>query len=401
MAKRPSWIGAAVLAGVVIVVLLAWGVHRSRNGKSAQNPAVPVVTASVRQGRFVVYRSEPGTVTPANSVVVRSRVDGQLTRVAFTGGQKVKQGDVLAEIDPRPFQAQAQLAAGDLARSQSQLANAQDVLKHYQILLSQDSIPRQRVADQQALVSQYAAEVKSEQGRLDSVNLQLASTQITAPISGTVGLRRVDPGSLVSASDARGITTITQSQPSKVTFAIPAQDAPHVLDRLRRGVCIPVEVYGDDPEYPLAVGRLRAANNQVDPATGTVELEAGFANVDDELLPNQFVTAKLPVEVLSSAVLVPAVAIQQGAQGAFVYVVKQDGTAAAVPVTVGAQDATTAVVKSGLVAGAQVVVQGADRLRTGMAVSATQGPEASPAPGIAACNRSEGAAPAPVSPARP
>lgn len=401
MTKRSSRMGWVVLVAVAIVVLAWWIGHRSGGGKPTEGQAVPVVTAAVRQGGFVVYRSQPGTVTPANSVVVRSRVDGELTRVAFTGGQKVKQGDLLAEVDPRSFQAQLQLATGDLARSQAQLANAQETLTHYQALLAQDSISRQRVADQQALVRQYAAEVKSEQGRIGTANLQLSSTRITAPISGTVGLRRVDPGNLVGPGDAGGIVTVTQSQPSKVVFSVPVQDVPHVLDRLRDDTCIPVDAYGDDPDHPIGSGRLLAANNQVDPSTGTVRMEAQFANEGGELLPNQFVTARLPVQVIANALLVPSAAIQQGAQGAFVYVVKKDGTVAVAPVQTGASDAATTVIRSGVAPGDSVVVQGADRLRNGVAVKATQGNDAPPTAAVATCDRPAAAASTPTPPAHP
>lgn len=382
MSKPASRVGVVVGVVAVLVALLWWLGHRKGADNTAEGQPVAVVTATARQGSFAVSRSQPGTVTPANSVVVRSRVDGELTRVAFTGGQQVKQGDLLAEVDPRAFQAQLQLANGDLARSQAQLGNAQETLKHYQALLTQDSISRQRVADQQALVNQYAGEVKSEQGRIGTANLQLASTRITSPISGTVGLRRVDPGNLVGPADARGIAVVTQSQPSKVVFSVSVQDAPRVLARLRAGTCVPVMAYGDDTEQPLATGRLLAANNEVDPATGTVKLEAQFANANGELLPNQFVTAKLPVDVLASAILVPTAAIQQGADGAFVYVIGDDKKAAAVPVVLGPGDTGTTVIRSGLASGAHVVVQGADRLRAGTLVNATaaaDAPAAAPA----------------------
>jgi multidrug efflux system membrane fusion protein len=368
-----------LLVGVVIIGAIWWSRRGPGSGKSDADQAVPVVTATVRHGSFVIYRSQPGTVTPANSVVVRSQVDGVLKSIAFTGGQRVKQGDLLAEIDPRAFQSQLQLATGDLASSQAKLANAQDTLKHYEVLASQESIARQRVADQRSLVRQYAAEVKSEQGRIGSASLQFANARITSPISGMVGLRRVDPGNLVGPSDARGIVVVTQSQPSKVVFSVPVSVVPRVLDRLHGGACIPVDAYGDGPDDVLGSGRLMAANNQVDPATGTVKFEAEFANTNGALLPNQFVTAKLPVEVLPQATLVPAAAIQQGAQGAFVYVIKDDKTVAVVPVKVGSGDATTTVIRSGVAPGAKVVVEGADRLRAGTTVSATMSAEPAPA----------------------
>jgi len=401
MSKPSSRAGVVIVVIIIVVALVWWLGHRKAADTTAEGQPVAVVTAVARQGTFAVTRSQPGTVTPANSVVVRSRVDGELTKVNFTGGQQVKQGDVLAEVDPRSFQAQLQLANGDLARSQAQLSNAQETLKHYQALLTQDSISRQRVADQQALVNQYAGEVKSEQGRIGTANLQLSSTRITSPITGTVGLRRVDPGNLVGPGDARGITVVTQSQPSKVLFSVSVQDAPHVLERLRGGICIPVTAYGDDPAQPLATGRLLAANNEVDPATGTVKLEAQFANANNELLPNQFVTARLPVDVLSSATLVPTAAVQQGAQGAFVYVIGDDKTATAVPVVTGPADNTTTVIRSGLKAGARVVVQGADRLRAGTVVNATAAPETAAAAPVASTDCPSEAAATSAPSARP
>lgn len=379
MSRQSSRLWTVLLVGVVIVAAIWWTRRGPGSGKPDADQAVPVVVATVRQGDFVVYRSQPGTVTPANSVTVRSQVDGVLKSVAFTGGQVVKQGDLLAEVDPRSFQAQLQLANGDLARSEAQLANAQETLKHYEALLKLESISRQRVADQQSLVTQYAAEVKSAQGRIGTASLQVASARITSPIPGTVGLRRVDPGNLVGPSDARGIVVVTQSQPSKVVFSVPVDVVPHMLARLRAGVCIPVDAYGGSPDNVLGKGRLLAANNQVDAATGTVKFEAEFANADGALLPNQFVTAKLPVDVLTQAVLVPAAAVQQGAQGAFVYVIKDDKTVAVVPVKLGPGDSTTASITSGVVPGAKVVVEGADRLRAGTKVSASMSAEPEPA----------------------
>jgi len=401
MARHPAKVTAVVILGIVAVVVL-WRVGRSPSGgKSAAGQAVPVVVAAARQGSFVVWQSQPGTVVPANSVVVRSHVDGTLTRIAFTGGQKVKQGDLLAEVDPRPFQAQVQLADGDLARSQAQLANAEEVLGHYQALQKQDSISRQRVADQQSLVRQYAAEVKAGQGRVGSARLQLSATRITSPIAGTVGLRRVDPGNLVGPSDARGIAVVTQSQPSKVVFSVPVGAASHVLQRLHGGACIPVDAYGDGPDDRLGAGRLLGANNEVDPATGTVKFEAEFANADGTLLPNQFVTARLPVEVLPRAILVPAAAIQQGADGPFVYVVKADKTVAVASVKAGPGDGTTSVVTDGVAPGAQVVVEGADRLRAGSVVDARMAATPAPKDAVPTCRPGDAHPPARTATAHP
>lgn len=402
MTRQSSRLRVVVLIAIVVIAVIWWVSRGPGGNKSVADQTVPVVTATVRQGSFVVYQSQPGTVTPSTSVLVRSRVDGELTRIAFSGGQMVKKGDLLAEIDPRPSQAQLQLATGDLARSQAQLSNAQETLKHYQTLLAQDSISRQRVADQESLVRQYAADVESGKGRSSSANLQSSNSRITSPLTGMVGLRRVDPGNIVGPSDARGIVVVTQSQPSKVLFSVPVNVVPKVLERLRGGDCIPVDAYGDGPDDKLASGQLLAANNQVDAATGTVKFEAEFANTDNSLLPNQFVTARLPVQVLPQAVLVPASAVQQGADGAFVYVIKDDKTASVVPVKFGPGDASTTVITSGIAPGAKVVVEGADRLRAGTPVTATASP--APAPAAAAnapaCHRDGAQASAQIPTAR-
>jgi len=370
MRRHPARSAVVAALLLIVVALIWWGGAGSKGGGAPAAQAVPVVVDTARQGRFVVWQSQPGTVVPGNSVVVRSQVDGTLTRVAFQGGQAVKKGDLLAEVDPRPFQAQLQLASGDLARSQAQLAHAEEVLGHYRTLQEQDSISRQRVEEQQSLVSQYAAEVKAGQGRVDSARLQLSATRITSPIEGTVGLRRVDPGNLVGPADVGGITVVTQSQPSKVVFSMPVGVAAQVLKRLHEGACIPVEAWGDGIADRLDSGRLQAANNQVDPDTGTVRFEAGFANAGGGLLPNRFVTARLPVQVLDNAVMVPVAAVQQGADGPFVYVVKGDGKVAVAPVKPGPDDGTTRVIDEGVAAGARVVIEGADRLRAGTVVEA-------------------------------
>lgn len=383
---------AAVVLGVIALGLIVWWGRQRPDGRaSAAAQAVPVTVATARQATFIVYRSEPGTVTPSNRVVVRSRVQGELARTLFSGGQKVEKGDLLAEIDPRPFQAQLQLATGDLARSRALLGNAQDTLKRYQALLKQDSIAHQRVADQASRVRQYTAEVDADQGRIDSARLQLSYTRITAPITGIVGLRRVDPGNLVGPSDARGIAVVTQSQPSRVVFSVPAAVAGRVRQRLQAGDCIPVQAYADGAQDDvLGSGYVRAVDNEVDPATGTVRFEAEFANAAGALLPNQFVTARLPVETLPQATQVPSAAIQHGADGAFVYAMKDARTVAVRPVEIGPGDATSTVVEKGLAPGTKVVIEGADRLRAGTVVAPHEAASA-PAPADVAlsCRRDQ------------
>ena len=327
-----------------------------------------VTAAPARQGSLDVHLYALGTVTPLNVVVVRSRVDGQLMRVAFEEGQMVKQGDLLAQIDPRPFEVQLTLAVGQRARAQALLENARADLERYRTLLAQDSISRQQVDTQESLVRQFEAAVAVEQGGIDNARLQLAHARVTAPISGRLGLRQVDPGNIVRASDANGIVVITQVSPIGVVFAIPEDALPRVMRRLRAGDRVPVDAYDRAQKERLGRGRLLTADNQIDTATGTIKLKAEFPNADGALFANQFVNVRLPVETRVDATLVPTAAIQRGAAGPFVYVVKDDRTVAVAPVKVGVTQGEITAVDSGVAAGAMVVVDGADRLRDGAKV---------------------------------
>lgn len=380
----------ALLALMVLAAVAWWSLRNQPDAEPVSARSVPVTTATAYQGTLVIYASQPGKVKPSNSVVIRSRVDGQITRIAFSGGEMVQKGTLLAEIDPGPYHSLLQQAEGDLVRSQVQLESARDMLKRYQVLLKQDSITAQRVADQQSLVREYAAAVKANQARRDASNLQISYTRITAPIAGMVGLRRVDPGNMISASDPHGITVVTQSQPSIVEFSIPVASTGRVLDWLHTGNCIPVDIM-DSAKDVVGTGFLRAVNNQADPATGTVRLEAEFPNREGTLLPNQFVTVKMPERVLSKATLVPTAAIQQGAAGAFVYIIRKDQTAAIAPVQIGPSDATTTAIESGLTPGVQVVVEGADRLRadTRVQITAQTRPSSSSDNSLPQCLRDE------------
>lgn len=368
--KRSLWVAAAVVAVIVVVVL--WRIVEGFIGGGVPKvEPVPVVVAPVQRGDFVVYQFAPGTVTPINTVTVRSRVDGTLTGLHFKDGQMVKQGALLATIDPQPFRANLALATGKLAGDQAALENARAVLKRYRTLLAEDSIERQRVDDQASQVAQYAAAVKSDQGRVDVARLQLSDTRITAPISGMIGLRQVDPGNLVGPSNADGIARITQLSPTGVVFAVPAKVLPPVMQRLHAGDPIAVVAYGTGQDDVLGRGRLSGANNRVDPATGTIKLKAEFANPHNALFPDQPVTVKMPVRTVQQATLVPTAAIQQGAAGQFVYVVGKNHVVAVVPVRVGPGDGTTSVIEHGIAPGAEVVIEGADRLRAGTQVAPT------------------------------
>ncbi|MDQ6924307.1 MAG: MdtA/MuxA family multidrug efflux RND transporter periplasmic adaptor subunit, partial [Pseudomonadota bacterium] len=339
---------------------------KAARGKGDPNArTVPVIAAPARKGNIAVYIDALGTVTPRSMVVVRTRVDGQLVSVAFREGQDVKAGDVLAQIDPRPFEVMLTQANGQMAHDQAQLKNAQLDLERYRTLLTQDSISKQQVDTQEALVRQYQGTVATDQGAIDNARLQLTYARITAPISGRVGLRQVDPGNMVHASDSNGLVTIAQVKPMTVIYPVPEDNVPRIVRRTQSGEEVAVVAYDRAGRTKLATGRLLTFDNQIDTTTGTVKLKAEFPNQDGALFPNQFVNVRMGVETRVDATLVPTAAIQRGAPGTFVFLVRQDQTVSVTPVKIGAVEGEITEIQSGVEPGNLVVVDGADKLREG------------------------------------
>ncbi len=332
------------------------------------NRVQPVTAVAAKVGDVNVVQTALGTVTALKMVTVRPRVDGQLQSVAFTEGQMVSAGQVLAQIDPVPFQVALAQAEGQLARDAAQLNNARLDLDRYRTLLKEDSIAAQQVDQQAAQVRQFEGTVKVDQAQVDNAKLQLSYTRITAPISGRVGLRQVDAGNMVRTADTNGIAVITQVNPITAIFAIPQDSLPRVLERLRAREKPAVEAWDREQKQVLARGTLITADNQIDVATGTVKLKAEFPNPEGKLFPNQFVNVRMVVDVRRGAVVVPTAAIQRNNQGTVVYVVRDDSTVALRPVTPGATEGQVTAIDSGLQAGERVITDGVDRIREGAKV---------------------------------
>src|SRR5690606_21400509 len=375
--RRWPWL---VLVLVLLAVGAYWFAGRGAGSSTGGRPAsgvnrmaamanmkTPVRVATVQQGPIQHTLKAIGTVTAFNTVTVRSRVDGELQKIFFSDGQKVNAGELLAQIDPRTYQVQLDQALGQQKQNEAQLKNAQRDLQRYQLLFKQNSIAKQQVDAQAALVQQFLGSRKSDQAAGDSARLQLDFTRITAPISGRLGLRKVDEGNMVNASNPDGLVVITQTQPISVVFTLPQAQLPEVAAQVRAGKTLAVALYDSADVRRLASGELVSIDNQIDVATGTVRLKARFANEDESLFPNQFVNVHLHVDTADSLVI-PSVAIQQGTIGAFVYAIDDENKVHIQAIQTGRVDGELTGVVAGLQAGQRVVTEGVDRLREGAKV---------------------------------
>lgn len=367
--RKYWWLWAALL----IAALWIWhGTGKSsaanKRGHDASDRPIPVATATVARGDLKLFLGGLGTVTPANAVVVKSRVDGQLLSVHFKEGQLVKAGDLLAEIDPRPFQVQLMQAEGQFARDAALLKNSQLDLERYEMLWSQDSIAKQQVDAQASLVRQYEGATKVDEGQVADAKLQLTYAKVTAPASGRVGLRQVDPGNIVHAADTNGIVAIAQVQPIYVVFTLPEDNLPRLVQKINAKQSIAIDAYDRAQKLKLATGTLLAIDNQIDTTTGTLKLKAEFKNDDSALFPNQFVNVRMLIDTLSNVILAPVAAVQRGAQDNFVYVLQNDNTVKLQTVHVGETENERVVIEDGLKPGDAVIVEGLDQLRDGIAV---------------------------------
>jgi membrane fusion protein, multidrug efflux system len=382
--RRLVWIVVAVL---IVAGLFAWhpwnrgGANNPQQqagggrrgggpgGPGMPAPPQPVHVATVTQGEMPVVINSLGTVTPLASVTVKTLLNGTLQDVAFQEGQMVRKGDVLAQIDPRPYEISLRNAQGTLAKDQALLQTARLDLKRYQMLLSQDSIASQQVDTQASLVQQLEGTVKADQASVDTFRLDLTYARITAPVSGRVGLRQVDPGNYVTTGDTNGVVVITQLQPISVIFTTSEDNLSAILKPLHAGTKMSVTAYDRANTTSLESGYLETIDNQIDTTTGTVKLRARFDNKESMLFPNQFVNTKLLVDVIKDATIVPTPAVLNGSSGAFVYVVKPDNTVTVRNVKIGPVDGERTSIKTGLQVGERVVIDGSDRLKEGAKIT--------------------------------
>jgi membrane fusion protein, multidrug efflux system len=395
---RTALIVAAVLL-VLLVIVVRIVQHRPKaaadapgGGRGGQNGPVAVAVATVTPGDIQIRIPALGTVTTLANVTVRTQISGTLQKIHFTEGQLVHEGDVIAQIDPRPYEAALQTMQGNLRRDQALLADARLDLKRYEGLVKEDSIAAQQLDTQRALVDQYMGTIESDEGQVKTARVNLVYTRIVSPVTGRVGIRQVDQGNYVTPGDTNGIVVINQLQPISVLFPIPEDNVPLLMKKVRGGGAMKVEAYDRANAIKLAEGKLSTVDNEIDTTTGTVKLRALFDNADGSLFPNQFVNVSLLEDLLQNQFIMPNAAVRRGAPNGvvstFVYLVKADHTVSVRPVTLGAVDGERVAVVSGLATGDVVVTEGGDRLRDGATV---QLPAA--APGTPAAAGSPAAAP--------
>lgn len=362
---------------VLIAVALAWlaysGMLFGNNAQKTKDKIADVAVAQVLKGSIDDFVSALGTITPHNSVTVHSRVDGQLLSLHFEEGQWIKQGDPLAEIDDRTYQAQLTQAQGQKMKDEAALQEAKQTLDRYKTLFAKDAIPRQQLDTQASLVKQLEGAVKNDMGAISNATTLLDYTRITAPISGRVGLRQVDPGNIVHSSDTAGIVVITEVSPISAIFTVPEDKIPALQQRLKQDNAITVEAWNRDNSALLSTGTFTAMDNQVDAATGTLKIRADFPNQDGALFPNQFVNIRLKLDTAKDQLLVPTSALQRGSKGQFVYRVKDDETVEIAEVVVKTTQGSVTSVASGVDEHDKVVTEGVDSLRSGSKVHIIDG----------------------------
>jgi membrane fusion protein, multidrug efflux system len=373
--RRRSYLWIWIL---LLLILVIGGLIYYRNQQAAAaaakakaalaNRSVPITTAPVTSGPIGIYINALGTVTPVYTATITSRVDGQIVSVNYVEGQMVRKGDLLIQIDPRPYQAALTQAEGTLAHDEALLSEARIDLDRYQLAFNRNAIAKQQLDDQTQTVKQYEGSVKNDQGTVASATTNLDYATIRAPIDGRVGLRLVDPGNIVTAGSTTALVVIAQLQPITVIFSVAEDYLPQIQKQLRQGNKMSVDAFDRNQQTKLASGKLLTLDNQIDTSTGTVKLKAIFANTDTALFPNQFVNARLLVDTQLNATLVPTAAIQRNAQGAFVYLVKSNQTAAIQTVTIGTADGGTTAVQ-GVNAGDVIAITGFDKLQDGVKVS--------------------------------
>lgn len=378
--KSHAWIWIVLILLLCAVAFYFYRQHAATEAAakakaSQQVRAVPIATATARSGPIGVYINALGTVTPVYTVTITSRVDGQIMSVNYKEGQMVEKGDLLIQIDPRPYEAALKQAEGTLAHDQALLNEAKIDLNRYQEAFNRNAIAKQQLDDQNQTVLQYEGSVKNDQGTVDNAKVNLLYTNITAPISGRVGLRLVDPGNIVQSASTTALVVITQLQPITVIFSIAEDYLPQVQKQLRTGTKMAVDALDRDQTTKLASGSLLTLDNQIDTTTGTLKLKAIFPNQDFALFPNQFVNARLLVDTQENATLIPVAAIQRNSKGAFVYVVSSDNTATLQTISVGTTDGNVASV-TGIQSGDAVATTGFDKLQTGVKVAVHNQPAA-------------------------